>query len=171
MKCVKSEKGQAVVEFALCLSILLLMALAPVDYFRYIHTKIILSSAANESIGQLSYSSVISGTANGALMNAVTNYFGDRLDPDKVQIFYHYDGSVKKEDYTYYVYSSDRDDPTDYWNQFEGRQSNYEYAEVEVQLTYEITPVTFWGILYLGSTAEVKTPVYSRSIYAGGFTP
>lgn len=168
----KAEKGQSLVEFAIILPLLVLLLTLPVDYFRYINTKMILSSAASESIGQLNYASVSSGNPVNNIRQTIKDYYGDRLDSGKVHIDFN-KGSLKKENYTYYVYSSAKadPDPAHYWDQFEERPSSYQCMAVQVQLSYELSPVTYWGVLFLGDTFDVQTPAYTRNIYVAGYTP
>ncbi len=167
----KTETGQSLVEFAIILPILVLLLTLPVDFFRYINTKMILSSAASESIGQLNYASVSSGSAEADIKKMINDYYGDRLDNDKVQIDFN-KGSLVKKNYTYYVYSSDKADPNplNYGKQFEKRPSSYQCMEIQVQFSYELSPITYWGVLFLGNTFDIKTPAYTRKVYAGGYT-
>lgn len=167
-----NEKGQSLVEFAIILPILILLLTLPVDYFRYINTKMLLNSAASESIGELSYTAVTTGNPDNELRQTLKDCYGERLDSDKVQIDFK-DRTLEKKDYTYYVYSSAKadSDPSHFGDQFEERPGSYECKEVQVQFTYEMSPVTYWGTLFLDDTFEVRTPVYTREIYAGGYTP
>ena len=167
-----TEKGQSLVEFAIILPILVLLLTLPVDYFRYINTKMILSSAASECIGELNYTSVSSGNAVSDIKQTLDDNYGDRLESDEVGISFD-KGSLDKKSYSYYVYSSAKadPDPSHYWNQFEDRPGSYQCMEVEVKFNYEMSPITYWGVFFLGNTFEVNTPVYTRKIYAGGYTP
>ncbi|WHH57945.1 TadE/TadG family type IV pilus assembly protein [Petroclostridium sp. X23] len=168
----KAETGQSLVEFAIILPILVLLLTLPVDFFRYVNTKMILSSAASESISRLNYASVSSGNAVNEIMQTINDYYGDRLDSSRVQISFNM-GSLEDENYTYYVYSSAKanPDPSHYWDQFEDRPASYQCMEVQVQFSYELSPITYWGVLFLGSTFDVQTPAYTRNVYAGGYTP
>ncbi|TEB12133.1 TadE-like protein [Pelotomaculum sp. FP] len=166
----KAEKGQSLVEFAIILPLLVLLLTLPVDYFCYIKTKMILSSAASESIGQLNYASVSSGNAENDIKKTMEDYCGDRLVTDKVYISFNKKNQEKK-DYTYYVYSSALADKPDYGDKFEKRASNYQCMEVQVQFSYEMSPVTYWGVSFLGDPFYVITPVYKRNIYVDGYTP
>lgn len=168
----RDESGQSFVELAMILPILIILLTLPIDYFRYISTKTILSSAASDSIVQLNYASIASGTAVADIKTTLNINYGDRLDTGSVLVTFDTSAPVTK-DYSYYVYSSALadPDPEDYWNQFEDRESNYQVEDVELQFSYELTPITFWGKLFLGSSINVQTPVYTRSLYAGGYTP
>lgn len=167
----KEENGQSVMEFALILPILVLLFTLPVDFFLYMNTQMTLSSAASESISHLDYSDIISGTGSNRVMEVIVDNYTERLDPGRVTIMELNAGSSDKNDYSYYVYSSDLSNPTDFGSQFEVRPGSYQFSEVQLQLSYERSPVTFWGALFLGNTYEVKTPVYSRNIYISGYTP
>lgn len=167
----QSEQGQSIVEFAIIIPILILLVMLPVDYFRYINTRMLLCSAASEGIGQLTYASIDNGTVSSDFINTLNTAYGDRLDIGRVTISTMNYGAVTKQNYTYYVYSSDKADPLNYWNQFDQRPASYQCAEVEIQLTYTIEPLTFWGSMYLGDKINITTPVYTRSVYAGGYTP
>ena len=166
-----TESGQAVVEFALIIPILILLITLPVDYFRYINTKMILCSAASESIGNLTYDSVKNHTIANDISAVLSVTYQDRLDVGNVMIENISTVDKGKIDYTYYVYSSAKHDPYNFGSQFEERPSNYKCTQINMQLTYEIEPITFWGELYLGGNkVKVETPIYSRSVYSGGYT-
>lgn len=167
----KEENGQSVMEFALILPILVLLFTLPVDFFLYMNTQMTLSSAASESINRLEYSDIYTGTGSNKVMEVIVQNFTERLDPGRVVIEELEAGLSNKNDYTYYVYSSDLANPADFGSQFEVRPGSYQFTEVQLQLSYERSPVTFWGALFLGDTYEVKTPVYSRNIYISGYTP
>lgn len=167
----KDESGQSVLEFALILPVLVLLLTLPVDFFLYMNTQMTLSSAASECISRLDYSDLSSGTVSNKVMQVISQNFTERLDPGMVNIKELNAGSSNKNDYSYYVYSSDLANPSDFGSQFEMRPGSYQYTEVQLQLSYERSTVTFWGTLFLGNTYEVKTPVYSRNIYLSGYTP
>ena len=168
----KSEKGQSIVEFAIILPIMVVLFTVPIDFFRYINTRTLLCSAASESISQIGYGSIQSGTLSSDVLQLITSTYGDRVDTGRVNVLAN-PVSTTKHDYTYFVYSSAKanDDPSHYWDQFEERPSSYQCADIEVQISYEMKPITFWGSLYLGDSFVVETPMYTRSVYAGGYTP
>jgi Flp pilus assembly protein TadG len=103
----KNESGQSVIEFALILPILVLLLTIPVDFFLYMNTQMTLSSAAGDCISRLDYSDISSGTGSNKVKEVVSQNFTERLDPGKVQITELNAGSRNKNDYSYYVYSSD----------------------------------------------------------------
>ncbi len=170
---IAKESGQSLVEFALLLPILMLLLLIPVDLYRYANAKMILKSAASEGISQLTYADVSTGDTANALRQTVEDYYGDKLDTGRVTISLLNESPPFAENYTYYVYSSEKaiENPTNFWNQFESRNSSYKCMEVQVQMTYTLKPVTFWGSLLLGSSFDVVTPVYSRDVYVTGYMP
>lgn len=167
----KNESGQSVLEFALILPVLIMLLTLPVDFFLYMNTQMTLSSAAGDCIGRLDFSDIYSGTGSNKVMEVIGQNFTERLDPGKVHITQLDAGIMNKNDYSYYVYSSDLANPADFENQFEVRPGSYQYTDVQLQLSYERSAVTFWGALFLGNTYVVKTPVYSRNIYISGYTP
>lgn len=167
----EEESGQSVMEFALILPILVLLLTLPLDFFIYMNTQMTLSSAASECISRLDYSDVSSGTGSNTVMEVLAQNFSERLDPGSVTIKELNAGSSEKNDYNYYVYSSELANPSDFGSQFETRPASYQFAKVQLQLSYERSAITFWGSLFLGQTYEVKTPVYSRNIYISGYAP
>lgn len=166
---IENEHGQAIVEFALILPILLILLLLPIDFYRYIDMKMLLNSAASESLSQLDYASVSSGSTASNLMNTIHLTYGDQMDTGRVTINKLELGSTDTKNYTYYVYSSDKADPSNFWNQFEERPSTYQCQSVELQLSYELQPITFWGRWMLGSSCRINSRCFSRAIYAGGY--
>ena len=174
LKRMKSEKGQAIVEFALCAVILVMLLTAPVDYFRFIFARMNLSSATSASLQQLSVVDVLANTEEAALKTLMGEYYGDRFNFDDVTIIYNEVGSATTINYPYPVYSSDRESYPNFQDKFDNRPANYTFREVTLKCTFEITPITFWGRLFFtpgGGNAVVETPVYSRDIYLEGFTP
>lgn len=169
----QSENGQSIVEFALILPILILLLSLPVDLYRYMDMKVMLSNAASESIGELDYETMASGDGPQQIVQVVEDHYGDRLDHSKVQLKVLSEGGAVEIPYTYYVYSSALADPSpaNYWSQFESRAGNYQCAQVRLQLAYDMKPVTFWGSLFLGDSFEVKTREYSRNLYVRGYSP
>ncbi len=172
----RNEKGQGLVEFAIILPILLLLFLVPIDLYRVINTKMVLKSAASESIAKLNYEEINAGGAGGlekAILSTVDEYFGDKLNTGKINILHLREGSSENKEYTYYVYSSELayDNPSDFQKQFDRRDSNYRYKEVELQMGYEVKPITLWGGIFIGDSFEVKTPIYKKDVYMSGYNP
>lgn len=174
LKKLKSdEAGQSLVELAIILPLLVILLMLPVDFFRYINTKMILSSAASECIQQLDYASSSPGTAHIKIMDYLSDCYVDRLDLGLVTMSYNPGIASKTTDYTYRIYSSALADPNPahYWDQFEQLDSNFETEKVSLRFSYDIQPITFWGVMFLGDTVTVETPEYTRHIYKNGYTP
>lgn len=169
----RNEKGQGLVEFAIILPILLLLFLVPIDLYRVINTKMVLKSAASESIAKLNYEEINAGDLEGAILSTVDEYFGDKLNTGKIDILHLREGSSKDKEYTYYVYSSELayENDSDFQKQFDRRDSNYIYKEVELQMGYEVKPITLWGGIFIGDSFEVKTPIYKKDVYMSGYNP
>jgi Flp pilus assembly protein TadG len=171
-KLCKDEAGQSLVELALILPLIIMLLLLPVDFFRYINTKMILSSAASDSIEQLQYTSIENNTVEADILNQVAVIYGDRLDASLVTVDYE-SSAPTKEDYDFRVYSSRMAafDPDDYWDFFEEKESNFWTVKVRLQMSYDMRPITFWGVLFLGDTYTVRTPEFTRSVYKNGYVP
>ncbi|HZK57086.1 MAG TPA: TadE/TadG family type IV pilus assembly protein [Clostridia bacterium] len=167
----KGERGQGIVEFAIILPILLLLLLVPIDLYRVINAKMILKSAASESISKINYEDVGIGGLEDAILDIVDECFGDKFDMDEVEISFLKEGPLVDKDYIYYVYSSDLADqnPGNFQKQFDKRSSSYKYREVELQMSYNIRPITIFGNMFIGNSFDVKTPVYKRDIYISGY--
>ena len=172
-KCKDREKGQAVVEFGILLPILIILLLVPVDLYRYANVKMILKSAASESISRLTYMEISGGNSASAIRQTVKDYFGDKLDTGRVTISHLELNPSSEEKYTYYVYSSEKanNNPGNFQAQFDRRDSSYECIEVELQMTYTLNTVTPWGNLFLDDPFKIVTPVYSRNIYVNDYIP
>ncbi len=167
----KGEKGQGIVEFAIILPILLLLLLVPIDLYRVINAKMVLKSAASESISKINYEDVGTEGLEGAILDIVDECFGDKFDMDKVEVSFLRESFPADKDYIYYVYSSDLADryPSNFQKQFDKRSSSYKYKEVELQMSYNIKPITIFGNMFIGDSFDVKTPIYKRDIYMSGY--
>ena len=168
----KREEGQAILEFLLTLIILIMLLYVPIELIRFINLRTLLCSVATESITQVRYSSVEHDTLTRDIDTIIRQTYGDRIDVNTISI-HAKAGEKGKKNYTYYVYSSElaQEDPDKFWDQFEKRPANYEYAEIELQLTSEYRPVTILGSLFVGDSVTVKTPTYDMAVYAGGYVP
>ena len=169
----KKEKGQGLVEFAIILPILLLLLLVPIDLYRVINAKMVLKSAASESIAKLNYEEINNIGLEPSILNTVDQYFGDKLDLGEIDILHLDEKRPEDKEYIYYVYSSDlaEENPSDFQEQFDKRDSNYKYKEVELQMSYPVKPITFWGGLFIGDSFDVKTPIYKKDVYISGYNP
>ena len=172
-RILKKEKGQSLVEFALILPIIILIVMIPIDFFRYMNTKILLSSAASECICNVNYDEISKGTVQSTITSILQKNYSDRLDTDEVNINFAYNGSTKKENYTFYVYSSDKanTDAKRFWEQFQSRASNYTKAPIELNLSYNMSPITFWGSFFFGKTIKINTKTFDREVYVNGYEP
>lgn len=171
-KLKKDEAGQSLVELALILPLIIMLLLLPVDFFRYINMKMILSSAASDSIEQLQFESIKDKKEEEFILNQVAVFYGDRLDMDLVSVDYEPLEEVKV-GYDFRVYSSEKaaSNPDTYVGLFEERGSNFETVKVRLQLSYDMRPITFWGVLFFDESFTVRTPEYTRSIYKNGYVP
>ncbi len=166
---IRSEKGQSVTEFALILPFILVLMMAPIDLARVIYTQMQLNSAATESLSQLD-DTVDAANIYGKIMDSVRESYGDVLDSGKVAVDALKMEPAKKENYTYYVYSSDlAGNPFD--KQFEARSSNFSYVRVQYRLSLELEPLTFVGKMLMGDRITVSSRDYSRNVYTGGYVP
>lgn len=166
----KNESGQSMVEFSLILVMLLMLVCVPIELIRYINLRVLLCSAATDSLTRIEYASV----ENNSLQKDVTDYikqsFGDRLDVDRdvTVTAKHFD--KEKMDYKLHVYTNElKQENGNYLTQFEARDSNYQCATVEVTLSAQYQPITFMGEIFVGKDITISTPAYQTDIYAGGY--
>lgn len=167
----KRESGQSMVEFALIAISLVLLLTIPVDLFRYINTLMTLNSATAEAASQLTYESLSAGTAAHDVLNTVNETYSDKLN--SVSISKLSPGSAtQEEEYTYHVYSSDKESRPQFSDRFEGRASNYHYKTVELQLTCEDDAITpFAALLFGGSHWTISGDTVRRNVYVSGYEP
>lgn len=165
----RAEKGQSIAEFTLILPIIMLLAMLPIDYARLMYTKMLLNTAATEALAQLETDDITGGVA-GNVINIIDESYGDRLDVGRVSVENLTVGSKDKQDYIYYVYSSEKALEA-FENQFEARPSNYASYVVKMKLAMDVEPITFLGKQFLGSNVKIQSREYARDIYAEGYTP
>lgn len=173
IKKFKSEKGQALVELALILPILLVICITPIDFVLYTSTKTNLESVASECVRNMDYATIDGKneeTMKGVVRAFISNKFPGEFNVEEIDVRVS-KSAEEIHDYMYHVYSSEFSSATDFAGQFDNRLSNFRVQNVSLQLTYKFTPVTPWGRKYFGPSPTVSTPVYQKSIYAGGFVP
>lgn len=168
----KNEEGQSILEFSMTLIILIILVCVPIELIRYINLRTFLCSMATESITQVKYASVENNSLTQDIHSIIQQTYGDRLDVGTININADYLGKGK-ENYTYYVYSSNlaQEDPNRFWDQFEKRPANYKYAEIQLQLSTVYQPLTIFGAFFVGDNVVVNTPTYQMDVYAGGYVP
>ena len=156
------------VEFAFIAIFLVVLLAIPVDLFRYINTLMTLNSATAEAASQLTYESMSGGAAAQNILGMVKETYSDKLS--SVSITHLKTGSsMQKEDYTYYVYSSDKESNPQFLDRFEGRNSNYYYQTVDLQLMCEEDAITpFGALLFSGSHWVIKGDTMHRNVYING---
>lgn len=159
------------VEFAFIAIFLVVLLAIPVDLFRYINTLMTLNSATAEAASQLTYESMSGGAAAQNILGTVKETYSDKLS--SVSIAHLKTGSsLQKEDYTYYVYSSDKESDPQFSDRFEGRKSNYYYQTVDLQLMCEEDAITpFGALLFGGSHWVIKGDTVHRNVYINGYAP
>ncbi len=163
-----AEDGQSMVEFALVLPILVMLLLIPLDIYRYVSLQAKLNNAAVDGLNYVRYENIKGGTYEDAIKSAIDSEYGSSLDVSRLAFEKLEKSGSTTEDYTYYVYSSDKRSHS-YQNQFDARPSNYEHCTITAQLGYELKPITFWGSLLMGRSCTVKSKEVSRDIYSGGY--
>ncbi len=181
MKKVREESGQSILEFALILPLLLLLALVPVDFFRYAVTRMNLESAAVDALNHVTGEDLSDGTkgkAEETIQTVLLNlYTGEGKPKISFDEFILVEGDENAE-YPYYVYFSDRSGEDAFGDRFEKRFSNYSYYRASLQLSCDFKPVTLLGKGYFlfGSenrgderTVTVYSSVVRKDIFAEGY--
>lgn len=164
----REEAGQSIIEFALLLPVLILLVLAPVDFFRYALMKMNLESAAAEAINQVTEAEWKTGSAEAAVRKVLDNAYAGAFPDVRVEVFPKTAAEVQNHletnRYTYYVYSSKTDD-------YEERPSNYSYCEATVTLSCRFTPITWIGAQYFQDDAGGVTAAAVKDILMDGYDP
>lgn len=164
-----NEAGQSVTEFVVILPILLLLLLVPVDFYRAIDLQMQLNSAAADCLNSLQFSDIENQRFDEVFMEAMEVQYGDLIDMSTLGIEKLEVELPVTEEYTYYVYSSDKASERRYQDRFEARPANYSHCRVTTQLHCEMKPITFWGSMFLGEVYDVESKEVSREIYSGGY--
>lgn len=155
VKKLKKETGQSLVEFALVLPVLLIILGMVVDIARIIDIKIVLKSAACDSVRNIK-------TDAGKLSEAeraVAAYY-DRLDLSSLNIDVIKNNSSRR---TYNYHSRTAD-----YMVFKTNQSYIDTFDVTVVLNYSVPVITPMGQLVLGKNFRVRES-YTKMIVAERF--
>lgn len=165
---VAEEDGQEIVEFALILTLLIVLLMVPVDVFRYANTRMILNDAATGAVTSVDYDSIEDNTYQSKIFNSVNASYGSRLSD--VQIVSFDVQNESKDDYTYQVFNSDKQNKTRYSEQFDGRKSNYHYKNVSLTLSCTEKAITPFGGMFFGGTDwTIKSDPKTCSVYTKGY--
>ena len=167
---IAEEDGQEIVEFALILTLLIVLLMVPVDVFRYANTRMILNDAATGAVTSVDYDSIEDNTYQSKILDSVRNSYGTRLDNvDIAEIKVQSDES--KDDYTYQVFNSDKQNKTRYSEQFDDRKSNYHYKNVSLTLSCTEKAITPFGGMFFGggTTWTIKSDPKTCSVYTKGY--
>ena len=152
----KREKGQSLVEFAMVLPILLVLLGMAVDIARVIDAKILIQSAACESVRQITSRSTMTTE-----VNTVLSTYYDRIDSSKL-VKNISGSSTDFRYYTYHAYNS-------YYNSFVDRASYIKYFDATVNLTYTVPIITPMAQLVMGKEKVISSQ-FTRMILEGGFS-
>ena len=166
---IAEEDGQEIVEFALILTLLIVLLMVPVDVFRYANTRMILNDAATGAVTSVDYDSIEHNTYRSKILKSVQDSYGSRLDSvDIAEIKVQSDES--KDDYTYQVFNSDKQKDPQYSKQFDGRDSNYHYRNVSLTLSCTEKAITPFGVMFFGSMSwTIKSDPKTCSVYTKGY--
>lgn len=152
----KSEKGQSLVEFAMVLPILLIILGMAVDIARVVDAKILVQSAACESVRQISSRSTMTSEVNTVL----ATYY-DRLNKTKLTTSVTAT-STSNRNYTYHAYNS-------LTGKFVDKSSYIKYFDATVNLTYKVPIITPMAQLVMGKEKVINSK-FTRMILEGGFS-
>ena len=165
---VAEEDGQEIVEFALILTLLIVLLMVPVDVFRYANTRMILNDAATGAVTSVDYDSIEDNTYRSKILNSVNASYRSRLS--NVQIVSFDVQNELKDDYTYQVFNSDKQNKPRYSEQFDDRKSNYHYKNVSLTLSCTEKAITPFGGMFFGSTTwTIKSDPKTCSVYTKGY--
>lgn len=147
---IKSEKAQAVTEFALLVPILILILTLVVEIASLVDTKIILQNAACESARQIRD---VSGDVEYQAKLALSDY-KDRLDMNKLEVSV----NVQKPEIRHFVHHA----PKDY--SFVKVPSNYKFCYVNVDLKYKKPLIMPLSKVLFGDFFDFETK-FSSEVY------
>ena len=165
---VAEEDGQEIVEFALILTLLIVLLMVPVDVFRYANTRMILNDAATGAVTSVDYDSIEHNTYRRKILDSVQASYDSRLRNVQIVSFDVQDETEDK--YTYQVFNSDRQKDPQYSKQFDGRKSNYHYRNVSLTLSCSEKAITPFGGMFFGNTEwTIKSDPKTCSVYTKGY--
>jgi TadE-like protein. len=147
------ESGQSLVEFVLVFSVLLILVSMVVDISRIIDAKILLQSAACESVRRITSRDSMTSEVNNTIKNEY-----DRLDPSKLHVSITA-GNTKQRNYIYHARS--------YFG-FVEKNCWFKYFDATVTLNYDVPIITPVGQLILGKSVPL-TSKNTRMIVVEGY--
>lgn len=162
------EDGQEIVEFALIVTLLIVLLMVPVDVFRYANTRMILNDAATDAVSSVDYESIKNRNYESKILKSVKDSYGPRLNDVKI-VSCNMEGETQ-DPYTYHVFNSDLQGKLNYADRFEGRNSNYHYQKVSLTLSCTekaITPIG--GLLFGGTEWTIKSDPETCDVYTRGY--
>lgn len=166
---IAEEDGQEIVEFALIVTLLIVLLMVPVDVFRYANTRMILNDAATDAVSSVDYDSIEDKTYKSKILKSVQNSYGSRLndvDIDKIEV----QNDETSDPYTYHVFNSDNQGALLYSDKFDGRSSNYHYKKVSLTLSCTETAITpFGGMFFGGPKWTIKSDPETCNVYTKGY--
>lgn len=167
---IAEEDGQEIVEFALIVTLLIVLLMVPVDVFRYANTRMILNDAATDAVSSVDYDSIEHDTYKSKILKSVQASYGSRLNEVKIDSIV-VQSDESKDDYTYQVFNSDRQGQLLYSDKFDGRSSNYHYKKVSLTLSCTENAITpFGGMLFGGDMKwTIKSDPETCNVYTKGY--
>ena len=166
---IAEEDGQEIVEFALIVTLLIVLLMVPVDVFRYANTRMILNDAATDAVSSVDYDSIEHHTYEDKILRSVQDSYGSRLNEVKI------DSIVVQSDetsdpYTYHVFNSDNQGKLLYSDKFDGRSSNYHYKKVSLTLSCTENAITPFGNMFFGGMIwTIKSDPETCNVYTKGY--
>lgn len=166
---IAEEDGQEIVEFALIVTLLIVLLMVPVDVFRYANTRMILNDAATDAVSSVDYGSIEDNTYKNKILDSVQNSYGSRLNEVKIDSF-NVEGETP-DPYTYHVFNSDLQDKLNYADRFDGRNSNYHYQKVSLTLSCTENAITPFGGMFFGGDMKwtIKSDPKTCNVYTKGY--
>lgn len=153
--------GQALVEFALALPILLILLGAVIDIGRIINYKIVLQSAASDSVKyiQKDFSDSQIDTIRTTIKSDLTNDYKNQLDVNNLDISCSR-GSSQHKEYTYHLSEGN--------GVFGNEQSYYDYFDATVTLKYDVPMITPVMAQIVGKKVTLSSQ-FTGQVYENGY--